>query len=273
MSVTLDTGTDELLCEVRDRVATVTLNRPHKKNSLSDQLSPALRAILLELESNPDVGCVMLTGTGDAFCSGGDVSGMGGGNSDGPKPTLDQRVTELTRRQEALTLRLYELSKPTVAALPGPAVGAGLSIALACDLRVASPRAFILTAFINIGLSGDNGISWFLNRLLGQAKAKELMYLSERVDAQTCVDLGLVNRVFPDETFREDAFAYAKRLSNGPTVALSRMKRNINGAGMQGLRESLAMEAEHMIMSFQTEDAREAIQAFAEKRAPEFKFR
>lgn len=268
----IDTGTDELLCEITDRVATVTLNRPEKKNSLSDQLTPALREILLELEAHPDVGCVMLTGTGDAFCSGGDVSGMGSGTA-GPVKTLDERVAELIRKQESLTLRLYELAKPTVAALPGPAAGAGLSIALACDLRVAASTAFILTAFVNIGLSGDYGASWFLNRLVGQSKAKELMYLAERVGADECARLGLVNAVFEPETFRADAFAYARRLASGPTVALSRMKRNINRGGMQGLRESLAMEAEHMVMSFQTEDAAEAVRAFAEKRKPQFKFR
>ena len=274
MSATqIDTGTDELLCEVRERVATVTLNRPHKKNSLSNDLTPALREILLTLEDSQDVGCVMLTGTGDAFCSGGDVSGMGGGSNEGPRKNIDERVAELIRKQEALSLRLYELSKPTIAALPGPAAGAGLSIALACDLRIACPSAFIMTAFINIGLSGDYGSSWFLNRLLGQSKAKELMFFSERVYAEDAERLGLVNAVFPEETFREDAFAYAHKLANGPSMALSRMKRNIHRGADQGLRESLALEAEHMVASFQTEDAKEAIRAFAEKRKPEFKFR
>ncbi len=260
---------------MRERVATVTLNRPHKKNSLSDQLTPALREILLTLEGRADVGCVMLTGTGDAFCSGGDVSGMGGSRpaSDAPAPTVDDRVADLIRRQESLTLRLYELAKPTVAALPGPAAGAGLSIALACDLRVAADSAFLTTAFVNIGLSGDYGSSWFLNRLVGQAKAKELMFFAERVGAEECARLGLVNAVFPKERFPEEAFDYAKRLANGPTLALSRMKRNLNRGALQGLRESLALEAEHMVASFQTEDAREAVRAFAEKRKPEFKFR
>jgi enoyl-CoA hydratase/carnithine racemase len=249
------------------------LNRPHKKNSLSDQLTPALREILLVLEARSDVGCVLLTGQGDAFCSGGDISGMGGSGSTGTQKNMDEQVAELIRRQESLTLRLYELAKPTVAALPGPAVGAGLSIALACDLRVAVRSAFIMTAFANIGLSGDYGASWFLNRLLGQSKAKELMFLSERIDAEECARLGLVNSIFEAERFREDAFEYARRLANGPTLALSRMKRNVNRGGLQGLRESLAMEAEHMIASFQSEDAREAIRAFSEKRKPEFKFR
>lgn len=272
-TIELETGTEELLCEIRDRVATVTLNRPHKMNSLSDQLTPALRAILLVLEARSDVGCVLLTGQGKAFCSGGDVSGMGRPGSAGPSMNVDERVADLIRRQEALTLRLYELAKPTVAALPGPAVGAGLSIALACDLRVAVPEAFLMTAFANIGLSGDYGASWFLNRLVGQSKAKELMFLSERVSAEECLRIGLVNSIFAPETFREEAFDYARRLANGPTLALSRMKRNLNRGSLQGLRESLALEAEHMIASFQTDDAREAIRAFTEKRKPEWRNR
>ncbi|MEM7412040.1 MAG: enoyl-CoA hydratase [Myxococcota bacterium] len=274
----IDTGTEELLCEIEDRVATVTFNRPEKRNSLSDQLSPALRELLLVLEARADVGCVLLTGTGPAFCSGGDVSGMGASPdaphpTDAPKRTPDDRVAELIRKQEALTLRLYELAMPTVAALPGPAVGAGFSIALACDLRVASPGAFLSSGFIRIGLSGDYGASWFLNRLLGQAKAKELMFFSERIGAEEAQTLGLVNAIFPEESFRADAFDYAARLARGPALALRRMKRNLNRGADIGLREALALEAEHMVMSFETEDAREAVRAFLEKRAPEFRYR
>lgn len=192
-SIEIDTGTDELLCEIRSRVATVTLNRPQTKNSLSDLLTPALREILLVLEDRSDVGCVLITGAGQAFCSGGNVSGFGRSSSDSDSDsaprTVDEHVADLTRRQESLTLRLYELAKPTVAALPGAAAGAGLSIALACDLRVASRSAFITTAFMRIGLSGDYGSSWFLNRLIGQSKAKELMYFSERIGADECSTL------------------------------------------------------------------------------------
>jgi enoyl-CoA hydratase/carnithine racemase len=272
--IEIDTGTNELLCTLNDRVATVTLNKPDKRNALGDILTPALREILLVLEADDRVGCVMLTGAGKAFCSGGDVGGMGGARGGAPPPkTVDERVADLTRKQEALTLRLYELAKPTVAALPGPAAGAGLSIALACDLRVAADDAFIVTAFRNIGLSGDYGASWFLNRLIGQSKAKELMFRSERVGARECERLGLVNRVFNAHTFRDDAQRYAAEIANGPATALRLMKRNLNRGALQGLRESLAMEAQHMILSGQSEDAAEAVRAFMEKRTPEFTFR
>lgn len=273
----IETGTEELLCRIEDRVATVTLNKPDKRNALGDILTPALREILPILEADSRVGCVMITGAGKAFCSGGDVSGMGGSesaeDSEGTTPSLDERVAALTRKQETLTLRLYELAKPTIAALPGAAAGAGLSIALACDLRIASREAFILTAFRNIGLSGDYGASWFLNRLIGQSKAKELMFRSERVGAEDCERLGLVNRVFESESFRDDAQLYAAQIANGPATALRLMKRNLNRGALQGLPESLAMEAQHMILSGQSEDAAEAIRAFMEKRKPDFTFR
>jgi enoyl-CoA hydratase/carnithine racemase len=268
----IDTGTDELLCRIEDRVATVTLNKPDKRNALGDILTPALREVLLVLEADSRVGCVLITGAGKAFCSGGDVSGMGGGAGAAVK-TLDERVAELTRKQESLTLRLYELAKPTIAALPGAAAGAGLSIALACDLRVAARDAFIVTAFRNIGLSGDYGASWFLNRLIGQSKAKELMFRSERVSAEACERLGLVNQVFEPDTFRADAQRYAAEIACGPATALRLMKRNLNRGALQGLRESLAMEAQHLILSGQSEDAAEAIRAFQEKRAPRFTYR
>ncbi len=274
MTIEIDTGTEELLCSIEDRVATVTLNKPHKKNALGDILTPALREILLVLEADKRVGAVMLTGAGNAFCAGGDVSEMGSSNAPKPKPedlpTTEEKVSNLIRKQESLTLRLYELSKPTIAALPGAAAGAGLSIALATDLRIASRDAFILTAFVNIGLSGDYGSSWFLNRLIGQSKAKELMFRSERVYAEECERLGLVNRVFDNETFRADAQHYAAEIANGPATALSLMKKNINRGAFQGLRESLAMEAEHLMLANQSPDSAEAVRAFMEKRKPQF---
>ena len=222
---TINTGTEELLCTIDQRVAVITLNKPHKKNALGDILTPALRQTLLELEDHHEVGCIMLTGAGDAFCSGGDVSGMGPDASNGQPMTKEERIEKLTNAQKTLTQRLHEHPKITVAALPGAAAGAGLSIALACDLRVASENAFLTTAFSRIGLSGDYGSSWFLTRLIGLAQAKELFYLSERINAEEAKSMGLVNQVFPQASFREQALAYATKLANGPTQALSRMKK------------------------------------------------
>ncbi len=266
--MTIDTGTEEVLCEIVERVATVTLNKPHKKNALGDILTPALRSLLLELEKRDDVGCVLITGAGDAFCSGGDVSGMGGGGS--APTTPEERVQRLVKGQIELTGRLYNLGKPTVAALPGAAAGAGLSIALACDLRVASDDAFITTAFRNIGLSGDYGASWFLPRLVGMARAKSLFYHSRRITADEGLAMGLFDLVFPKSTFRQDAFEYAHEIANGPTGALSRMKVNLQRGLEQSLDESFELEAKHMIESGSGDEAREAIRAFMEKRKPDF---
>ena len=203
----IDTGTDELLCHIIDRVAVITLNKPHKKNALGDILTPALRKTLTLVEQDDRVGCVMITGSGDAFCSGGDVSSMGSGGTV-PKSVPD-RISELTLKQETLTLRLYELDKITIAALPGAAAGAGLSIALACDLRIAAERAFVTTAFRNIGLSGDYGGSWLLPRLIGLAKAKELYYTARRVSSPAApVFAGdSVSLFSPDHGRRSKSFA------------------------------------------------------------------
>ncbi|MFT4720047.1 MAG: enoyl-CoA hydratase/carnithine racemase [Candidatus Azotimanducaceae bacterium] len=267
---TIDTGTHELLCEIHDRVALVTLNKPDKKNALGDTLSPALRQLLLTLEDRADVGCLMITGAGDAFCAGGDVSEMGNSAPAQPPKSMDERVAQLTGRQMALTGRLYHFSKPTIAALPGAAAGAGLSIALACDLRVAADTAFMLTAFRNVGLSGDYGATWFLPRLVGLARAKSLFYRSRRLTAHDALGIGLLDEVFPTTSFRQDALAYASEIANGPTEALGRMKHNLQAGLNQPLEASLALEAKHMIESGSGAEASEAINAFMEKRKPHF---
>ena len=274
-ATTIDTGTGELLCELADGVATVTLNKPHKRNALGDVLTPALRAILLRLEAEPRCRALLLTGTGRAFCAGGDVSGMGGGGtSDAPpsaakRPQVD-RVLGLVRKQETLTLRLHEFAKPTIAALPGPAAGAGLSIALACDLRVMADSAFITTAFANIGLSGDYGGSWLLAQLVGPAIAKDLYFTARRVSAAECLTLGIANRVAPFERLAEEAGSLAQQLADGPATALATMKQNINRALALDFKTCLALEAEGMVRCGATADHREAVQAFIAKRPPRF---
>ncbi len=272
----IDTGTNELLCEISRRVAIVTLNKPHRKNALGDILTPALRALLPHLEERVDVGCVMITGAGNAFCSGGDVSEMAAGATrDAARASLqaeslEARISDLTEKQRALTGRLYHLAKPTVAALPGAAAGAGLSIALACDLRIASDDAFLVTAFRNVGMSGDYGATWFLPRLIGLARAKSLFYFSPRLSAREARDIGLVDRVFPSADFRAEALQYAADIANGPTQALSKLKHNLQSGLTQSLDASLALEARHMIESGRGDEAREAIAAFMQKRKPAF---
>ncbi|MEH6637326.1 MAG: enoyl-CoA hydratase-related protein [Halioglobus sp.] len=268
--IEIDTGTPELLCRIEDRVGVITLNKPHKKNALGDILTPALRRTLATLEEDDRVGCVMITGAGDSFCSGGDIGGMSDKDMDSGPLSHQDVVADLVQKQVTLTLRLHELSKVTLAALPGAAAGAGFSIALACDLRVVSSNAFVTTAFRNIGLSGDYGASWFLPRLIGLAKAKELFYSADRIGADEGHRLGIFNKIFPQESFRDDALAYAARIANGPTNALVRMKINLNAGTGQSLRDSLVLEAENMLASIKDAEAKEAISAFMEKRAPSF---
>jgi len=269
-SVDIDTGTDELLCSLRDRVAIITLNRPQARNSLSDNLTPALRTMIKERGEDPNVGAIIITGAGTAFCAGGDVKGMGG-NSNKPTRSFVQKVEDLQDRQRRLTGALVSVRKPTIAALPGPAAGAGLSIALACDIRIAAESAFVSTGYMRVGLSGDYGIAWLLTRLVGTARARELMFLSEKIDAKRCETIGLVNRVVPDDKLQEEAFAMAKAMAEGPSIALRYMKNNLDEALAFDFNTALDHEAERLVRAAGTADHKEAVQAFIEKRKPNFK--
>ena len=268
----IDTGTEQLLCEVRDGVATITLNRPESRNALGDVITPALRRQIKERALDADVRALMITGAGTAFCAGGDVKGMGS-KRPATEMTPDQKIAQLKERQRTLTGSLVAVRKPTLAALPGPAAGAGLAIALACDIRIAAESAFISTGYARVGLSGDYGIAWLLTRLVGTGRARELMFTADRVDSGTCERLGLVNRVVPDESFREDAFQLARTLADGPAVALRRMKDNLDDALTEPFLTALDGEAERLIEVAQTEDHKEAVRAFVEKRRPDFKGR
>ena len=268
----IDTGTDELLCNVDERVATITLNRPEKRNALSDRLTPALRQTLLDLETRSDVGCIIITGSGSAFCAGGDVGGMGASKTpaDAPQPSAEERTRTLIQKQETLTLRLADHAKPTIASLPGVAAGAGLSIALACDIRIAAASTFITTAFRNIGFSGDYGGSWLLTQLIGPSRSKDLYYTARRVHADEAVQLGLLNRVVADEELASATLELARQIASGPPIALGYMKENINRAVTGDLRSCLALEADRMTRCAATKDHKEAVSAFLEKRPPLF---
>ena len=267
--IEVDTGTAELLCEIRDRVALVTLNRPEARNALSDQLTPALRRMIRQCDEDSRVGALLITGAGTAFCAGGDVKGMGS-NSAKAETSLDERIADLRIKQRTLTGALVALRKPTLAALPGPAAGAGLALALACDMRIAAESAVMTTGYARIGLTGDYGIAWLLTRLVGTSRARELMFLSERIDARRCESLGLVNRVVADAELRDVAFALARSLAEGPLQAFAGMKDNLDHALGTHLLESMDKEAENMARSARTTDHKEAVRAFIEKRKPVF---
>ena len=267
--IVIDTGTNELLCEIRDRVALITLNRPEARNALSDHLTPALRRMIKQCGDDPSVGALLITGAGMAFCAGGDVKGMGN-NSNKAEVSFDDRVADLRTKQRTLTGALAAVRKPTVAALPGPAAGAGMALALGCDIRIAAESAIMSTGYARIGLTGDYGIAWLLTRLVGTSRARELMFLSERIDARRCETLGLVNRVVPDAELRETAFALAKALAEGPSIAFAGMKDNLDHAVHSDLLDSMDQEAENMVRSARTTDHKEAVRAFTDKRKPAF---
>lgn len=271
MTREIKTGTTELLCSVTDHLATVTLNRPEKRNAMGAEMMPALQDMLLQLEADRDVRVVVLTGAGTSFCAGGDVASMGSRIGSGSSLTVDEKIRLLQHSQENSSLRLYEMSKPTIAALPGAAAGAGMSLALACDLRIAAQSAFIMPAFGAIGLSGDYGGSWYLSKLIGPGRAKELYYTNRRMQSDEAASLGVFNTVVPDADLRTAAQAMAAQIAKGAPIALRYMKENHNLAMVSDLKSTMAQEADRMIRATHTEDFANASAAFLNKEKPVFK--
>ena len=271
--ITIDTGTNELLCVIRDRVAIITLNRPEVRNAMSDNLTPALRTMIKACGENPDVGALLITGAGTAFCAGGNVKGMGAHRDKKRlEMSYDEKVADLQERQRLLTGALVSVRKPTIAALPGPAVGAGLALAMACDIRIAA-RIGVRLHRLSAGgaVSGDYGIAWLLTRLVGTSRARELMFTADKVEARRAEAIGLVNRVVPDAKLQEAAFALAKSMAEGPTLALRYMKDNLDEALLFDFATARDHEAERLVRLTTTADHREAVQAFIDKRKAVFK--
>jgi 2-(1,2-epoxy-1,2-dihydrophenyl)acetyl-CoA isomerase len=274
---------DDVLIEKRDGVAKITLNRPESLNAMGGALMPMLAQYLAEASGDRSVRCVVLTGAGRAFCAGGDVKGMAAGrdavlNPNGgaasetsPAALLAAGIQGLRASQRATSLALHTMPKPTIAMVNGHAVGAGLSLALACDIRVASENAKLGTIFRNVGFSGDFGGSYFLQKLVGIGKARELYFTGEVLNAADALAIGMVNRVVPHERLEEETMALATQLAAGPTLAYARMKENLNRAEDCDLPTLLDQEALNMTLSGQTNDHREAAKAFVEKRTPTFK--
>jgi 2-(1,2-epoxy-1,2-dihydrophenyl)acetyl-CoA isomerase len=275
MARTIDTGTEHLFAEVGDDgVGVITLNRPEARNALSGEMLQAMQAALADFEVAPDVRCVVVTGTGGAFCAGGDVKGFAaGGATDARRVSLDERIHNQRLSQRATSGALFNMPKPTIAAIPGPFAGAGMSMALACDMRVAVDTAIMVTAFARVGFSGDYGGTWFLTQLVGPAMAKELYYLSPRLGMDRALELGLVNRVTTAEDFEPTWRELAARLAAGPTIAYRYMKENINRAVGGELRDCMDLEVTHHTHCGGTEDHLEASKAFVAKREPVFKGR
>ncbi len=265
---TLDTGTPDLLASLADGVLTLTMNRPDARNALSRPMLQAMQQQLVAAEFDPAVRCIVLTGTGKGFCAGGDVKGMAAGAAS--TRTIDEAIHQQRHSQRETAGRLFKMPKPTLAVLPGPAAGAGLSLAMACDMRLMASNAIMTTAFAKVGFAGDYGGTYFMTQLIGAAKARELYMLSERVPADEALRLGLTNWVCEPDQLAERTQQIAQRLANGPAVAYRYMKENLNRAMAGGVDECLDLEATHHIHCAQTEDHRNAARAFVEKREPVF---
>ena len=275
-----DTGTNDLLSSLDAGVLTLTLNRPEARNAMSGAMNRALGEQLAWAELEAAVKCVVLTGAGKGFCAGGDVKGMAGrgdgegqGEDAGAAVTLDEAIHRQRVNQRATAGRLHKMPKPTIAALPGAAAGAGFALALACDLRIMARGAIMTTAFARVGFSGDYGGSYFLTQLVGSAKARELYFLSDRVSAEEALALGLTNWVCEAEELAARTAAIAARLAAGPSVAYRYMKENLNRAMAGEVDDCLDLEATHHIHCAATADHREAARAFVEKREPVFQGR
>jgi 2-(1,2-epoxy-1,2-dihydrophenyl)acetyl-CoA isomerase len=257
---------DMVLQKLEGGLLTITMNRPERKNALNPEMVAGLVEAARRAADDPEVRAVLFKGAGGSFCVGGDVKSMAAGRA--PLP-FEVKMANLRRGMEVSRI-LHQMPKPVVAQLDGAAAGAGLSMALSCDLRVASESCKITTAFAKVGLSGDYGGTYFLTHLLGSAKARELYLMSPVLSAQEAHSLGMVTRVVPDAEIDAAAHELAMSLAQGPSVTLGYIKRNINNAAHLSLEACLDGEAIHHSRAGETADHKEAAKAFVEKRKPVF---
>tara|TARA_A100001015_G_scaffold198509_1_gene221506 strand:+ start:2709 stop:3536 length:828 start_codon:yes stop_codon:yes gene_type:complete len=267
----IDSGTKDLLVSLQSRVLTITLNRPEARNAFSRDLLRAFNSQLLNAEQDPAVRCIVVTGTGKAFCAGGDIKAMSARNAKASEITVDEAIHRQRVDQRNTAGRLYKIPKPTLAVLPGAAAGAGLSLALSCDLRIMASTAIMTTAFARVGFSGDYGGTLFMSQLIGAAKARELYYLSDRINAEQALQLGLTNWVVEPGNLNTKTQEIASRLAGGPSVAYRYMKENLSRAlAHSDVDNCMDLEVTHHIHCASTQDHRNAVKAFIEKKAPTF---
>lgn len=252
---------ETITLETKDGVATLTLNRPESYNAFNDAMGEETADALAQVAEDPSVRALLVTGAGKAFCSGQDLKSIESGRSLGD-------VVE--KVWNPVLSRLWDLEKPVIAALNGIAAGAGASLALACDLRIASEKAALSVVFTKVAVVPDSGMTWTLPRLVGMGKALELAYLADPVDAATAERLGLVNRVVPADSLAEEAGALARRLAEGPTLAYALTKRAMRRAATSTFPEALEYEGQLQAIAGSSADYAEGVAAFVEKRPARF---
>ena len=258
-----------VLADIADGVARLTLHRPDRLNALTPAMLDALLERLQAASVDPEIRCVVLTGSGRGFCAGYDLSG-----SEETDPGREWRPDEAAAQMmlhAQIPMLLRRMPKPVIAALRGPVAGSGAVLAAACDLRIASRTTKFKLAFASAGRCGDPGGSFLLTQLIGSARAREAYLLDEPINAERALDIGLVNRVVDDESLETESHALARRLAKGPTGAYAAMKRNLNAAETGSFEETMAAEATANAHASLSHDGKEAAQAFLEKRPPDFR--
>jgi 2-(1,2-epoxy-1,2-dihydrophenyl)acetyl-CoA isomerase len=248
-------------------VFTITLNRPDKLNSFIFKMADQLKEALMEAESNDEIRCVLLTGEGRAFCAGQDLAEATEVSND-----PDRDLSEIVHHTYIPIVKgIRELEKPVVCAVNGTAAGAGANIALACDIVIASEEAKFIQSFSQIGLIPDSGGTYILPRLIGLAKATALTFLGEKVSAKEAVEMGMIWKAYPADQFMDEANAIAAKLAKMPTKGFGLTKRGFNAGFSNSLEEQMDLEANLQAEAGETHDYNEGVQAFMEKRKPEFK--
>jgi enoyl-CoA hydratase/carnithine racemase len=258
----------DLLYEVKDRIATITLNRPDKLNAFTGPMIEAWARSLGEAQADDGVHVVVVTGAGRAFCAGGDVGRMGQG-----APTPLDHKNQLWENIHRVPRTLEAMDKPVLAMVNGLAVGAGMGMSLMCDVRVASEEARFSTGYVKVGLVPGDGDTFFLPRLVGPAKALELLWTADFIEAADALRLGIVNRVVPAAQLHEATYALARQIADGPQIPIRMIKRLVYQSLRLDLRTHLDLVSSHMAVVRQTIDHAEGVTAFKEKRAPRFQGR
>lgn len=261
---------EAILYDVADGIATITLNRPDVLNALNGTLAQEIHKAVVQASGDPDVRCVVITGEGRAFSAGADLTEIEPAYRAGEIPPLGDA---LRQRYNPMVQPIVECTKPVVASVNGVAAGAGASLALACDFRIASDKARFFQAFIVIGLIPDSGANYFLPRLVGLAKALELAMLGDMIDAQEALRLGLVTKVVPHDSLADETRAFAAQLAAGPTKAYSLARRAMHFGSAHDLEQTMDLEADFQQELATSPDHIEGVTAFLEKRSPKFQGR